>query len=266
VDGATAHCPIESFYQGVAYLHRFGSERAAFIESELANEGWQEDPYVPKITAQGARNAASGVAVLAPGTIAFVGVQLQNKMEERAETWPLPVSLGGISVRVGGLAAPILLGTAEGIWVQTPTELPGGSASLVVMDVTGSSITSAVEIRAASPGIFYITHADGNVVSEGNPAQPGETVVAWATGLGRAISHDDSGQPAPSDHLVALRAPVTATIGGQPAQVAWAGLAPGYAGLQQVNLVVPDSIEEGVWQIKLSVGEVLGGGVFLPVN
>jgi hypothetical protein len=39
--------------------------------------------------------------------------------------------------------------------------------------------------------------------------------------------------------------PVTVTIGGNPAQVLFAGLAPGYAGLYQVNVVVPEGVTPG---------------------
>jgi uncharacterized protein (TIGR03437 family) len=38
---------------------------------------------------------------------------------------------------------------------------------------------------------------------------------------------------------------VSVTIGAQPAQVLFAGLAPGFAGLYQVNAVVPPGITPG---------------------
>ena len=79
--------------------------------------------------------------------------------------------------------------------------------------------------------------------------------MAWATGLGRAKSNDQTGQAAPLGQLVALQNSVTVTVNGNPAYVVFAGLAPGYAGLQIVVLKLPNvAAEDGHATLVLSLG------------
>jgi len=54
-----------------------------------------------------------------------------------------------------------------------------------------------------------------------------------------------SGEPGPSEPLAKVKTPVTVTIGAQPARVTFAGLAPGFAGVYQVNAEVPAGISPG---------------------
>jgi uncharacterized protein (TIGR03437 family) len=256
VDGVTSPCPLGYFESGVEYVRTFARERASFIADAINDQGWGEDPYVPALFVGSIRNAASGATTLAPGTIAFLDVRLSTQVEARATSWPLPFSLGGISVTVGGIPAPLLSAGAEGVLIQTPTELPGGPAGVIVRDSMGSSQSWSVEIRAASPGVFVMTHADGSVVSQDYPLLRGEVVSVWVTGLGRAVSDDASGKPAPVDYVVPMQNPVEAWFGEVPTPIKWSGLAPGYAALQQVILQVPDSVPTGEGAVRIiSAGE-----------
>jgi uncharacterized protein (TIGR03437 family) len=88
----------------------------------------------------------------------------------------------------------------------------------------------------------------------GRPILPGEPIQLFLTGLGRATPGGDPGAPPLSTPQIA---PVDAkplyrtialpeiTIGGLPAEVAFAGLAPGFAGLYQVNAIVPPDVPAG---------------------
>ena len=58
---------------------------------------------------------------------------------------------------------------------------------------------------------------------------------------------------------------VTATIGGQAARVIFAGLAPGYAGLYQVNVLVPQ-LAAGAYPIQISAGGVLSNSAIVSVE
>jgi uncharacterized protein (TIGR03437 family) len=88
----------------------------------------------------------------------------------------------------------------------------------------------------------------------GQPALPGDFLQVFVTGLGRATPNGDpAGQVLPSgaaapgggNPLYRTVVPPTVTIGGVPAGVQFSGLAPGFAGLYQVNVQVPNSAPAG---------------------
>lgn len=75
-----------------------------------------------------------------------------------------------------------------------------------------------------------------------NPASAGDALEIYCTGLGPVSPSVIAGTPASSTTLSYTGNTVTATVGGKNAQVLFAGLAPGYVGLYQVNVTVPAGI------------------------
>ena len=74
------------------------------------------------------------------------------------------------------------------------------------------------------------------------PAMPGDYVAIFATGLGPVSSSIVEGQEGPADPLATVQSHIEAWIGGQPAEVQFAGLAPGFVGAYQVNAKVPANL------------------------
>ena len=85
-----------------------------------------------------------------------------------------------------------------------------------------------------------MTLADAN-----HPVTVGQTIVIYCTGLGEVTPGIAAGTQTPASPLSTTVNPVTVTIGGVNAPVAFAGLTPLQTGLYQVNAVVPAGVAPG---------------------
>jgi uncharacterized protein (TIGR03437 family) len=74
-----------------------------------------------------------------------------------------------------------------------------------------------------------------------------------------------SGAPAPSGSIVYTNASVSVTVGTVTAQTQFAGLAPGFAGLYQVNFVVPP-LPAGQYAMKISAGDAVSNIATIAVQ
>jgi uncharacterized protein (TIGR03437 family) len=98
-----------------------------------------------------------------------------------------------------------------------------------------------------------IQHANYSPVSASSPAQPGEVVIVYATGLGPVSEPVSTGQFAPTVPLALVTQLVSVSVGGEPAQVLFAGLAPGEVGVYQLNIQIPGNIASGPQDLVLSL-------------
>ena len=89
---------------------------------------------------------------------------------------------------------------------------------------------------------YVFNFADSFINGPEHPVKPGGYLVAYLTGQGLVNSPVKTGAAAPLTPLSRPVLPVTASIGGLDARVSWAGLAPSYVGLFQVNIQVPEII------------------------
>ena len=230
-------------------------------------------PPTPAVTSGGVVNAFSSLPSIAPGTlISIYGTNLAAA-DGRSTATPLPTSLNGTSVSINGIPAPLLFVSATQINAQAPLETPLGTAALVVQNGALKSASVKVDVRAAAPGILALpggSHAlavnypGGALNASQNPVHPGEYAVVYLTGQGLVDRPVASGAEAPANPLSLPLAAVRAKLGGIPAEVAFAGLAPGFVGLLQINLLVPD-IAGGEQALEVTVGGAAANPTVLSV-
>jgi len=234
-------------------------------------------PPTPIAGANSLTNAASGAPGAAEGSlVSLYGPNIVPPGASAvAATLPLPTELDGVSVSIGGRQVPLLAavnanGTGQ-INFQIPYGLAGhGNLPLVVNN--GGILSNPVEIQAlpAQPGVFLVNgqgaifHQDFSLVTSSSPASAGETIIIYSTGLGAVNPQIEAGFPAPTSPL-AISASPTVTIGGVSSQVSFSGLAPGFAGLYQINVMVPQGVS-GTAQLVVSSGAVSSSPVSLTVQ
>lgn len=165
----------------------------------------------------------------------------------------LPTTVGGTQVLIGGLPAPILYASSTQLNVIVPFSLSTTQPGPITVTSNGqTSAALTVTPAVASPGVFVIPNTtnatqaaalnqDLSVNNATNPAAVGSVVVLYATGGGVLSGSIQDGALAGTNPLITI-ADVTLTIGGAPATVQFAGLAPGLAGVVQVNAVIPTTV------------------------
>jgi uncharacterized protein (TIGR03437 family) len=216
----------------------------------------------------GVLNAASyvkGQAVTLGSFVAIFGSGFGSGGVASSAPWP--TSLGGTSVTMNGIPAPLYAVTDGQINAQVPFEaLPSGqtsgSVNIIVQRGTQSSAVKSFQVAAFAPGVFAIAgngqglanaiSPDGALAGTSgsvpgyaaHPAVPGGTIIVLATGLGATDSPIKSGN-ASSDALRRTSTLPTVLVGGIQAQVAFSGLSPQFPAVNQLNIVLPVGVPTG---------------------
>ena len=226
----------------------------------------QLTPADPVVASGGVANAASFQPQISPGALASVfGTGLSNATYMSG--LPYPTSLGasslggsGVSVSVNGKAAPVFFVSPTQINFQVPWETAIGTASVTVSVAGGVSNAVSVPVVSAGPGLFLSGRsavvqnaADYSLNGPGRPAAAGSTIIAYLTGSGPVSPAADDGLAAPLTSLVYATASHSAAIGSAAATVSFAGLAPGWAGLVQVNVAVPAGLATGTYPLTVTI-------------
>jgi len=255
-NGGKASAAELSFPHGLAV---FGSD--VYISDSDNQEIRVLKPVTPAIAAGGVLNAASFKPEVSPGALATLyGSNFIGSGESGTASIPLPPSFAGVSVSVNGKAAPVLFINTDQINFQIPWETSPGSATITVSSSGIQSASVKVTVVAAAPGLFYqgkhalVQNSDYSLNSAGNPAKDGSLMIAYLTGAGAVSPKVADGAPAASSPPSEVTSPVTATIGGQPATVKFAGLAPDFVGLWQVDAIVPAGLAQGDYPLIVTVG------------
>lgn len=241
----------------------------------------------PQATAQSVVSAANplGGNGLAPRSIATIyGVNLAAQSVVADLAPPLPFTLGdtALTMMSGTQLVPLFYVSPSQISFQVPL-ISLGAQSLTITQGT-QSVTIPVQLVSYAPAIFT-TNQQGsgqaavliaNTASitapvgtfpNSRPAQIGEYISIYCTGLGDVSNRPALGAPSPSNPLASTLVKPTVTIGGVAATVSFAGLAPGYVGLYQVNVQVPDTAPTGAQvPLVLTIGGVNSNSTAIAVD
>ena len=229
----------------------------------------------------GILNGASYSGNIAPGSWASLFGSGLAAATASAPSLPLPRTLGGVTVTVSGIAAPLNYVSPTQINFIVPFEVsapPAGGAAVATVKVTGPGGTSAafnMLLSRDAPGIFTRNMSGtGSALIFDAGFHPlntvgSDAVIFYATGLGPTSppgSSDSGGSP--TEPLNRAVDNVQVFIGDVQADLIFAGLAPGFPGIYQVN-VVPNGpmsdrvyIRVGSWQSNMTnVGIQAGSNV-----
>ena len=190
----------------------------------------------------------------------------------------LPTALGTSDVRVivGGLPANLYYVSPTQVnFLIPPCLLPGPvNVQLVIDSLAGPAISE--QLGDAAPGLFQLdlvnavaTRHDGSVITPSHPAKAGDVVVLYATGLGQTVPPAGYGELPTAAAPLARIADFKVRIDGtavDPSAVLYAGIAPGFAGLYQINVRLPTATGANP-ELRISVGAAISiPGVKLPVG
>jgi uncharacterized protein (TIGR03437 family) len=238
-----------------------GSAGASASDTTIVGSGGQNSG-TPGITSGGVVSASEfgEFASAAPGSwIEIYGTNLASD----SRSWQAsdftgvnaPTMLDGTSVTIGGQAAFLDYISPLQVNAQVPN-VTAGTQPLVVTAGGNKSASYNLTIRAVDPGLLapsnfniggvqYAYAVDGStyVLPTGAiagvssaPAKPGDEIVLYGVGFGPVSPAIPEGQIVGQQNALPS---FSISIGGAPATVRYAGLAPNYVGLYQFNIVVP---------------------------
>ncbi len=188
----------------------------------------------------------------------------------------LPDRLGGVQVQRNGTPIPLYFVSPRQINALIPPSAVEGEVEIVVVRESTRGPVVKLKLETVAPGLYQngefavALHADWTLITPDAPARPEEAIVLYAAGLGRTVTprfgdFDVAPVGFGADALALKDAKnVRVLVSGESVQPFWAGAAPGFAGLYQVNVVLPQALA-GKAEIRISVGDAISPATFLPV-
>jgi uncharacterized protein (TIGR03437 family) len=191
--------------------------------------------------------------------------------------------LGPLTALTAALQGPMIIGTRLGdtqvffdntpaalfyvqdsqINAQVPFETAGRTTVKMEVRIKGLSIGSAnVPIASASPGVFTWSGGTGPAIamngsgftlnSASTPAAQTSVIIVFGTGGGPTNPSGVDGR-IPDTHPATLILPVSATIGGEPANVTWAGDSMGNPEMTEFDIVIPSNTPSGPQPVVVTI-------------
>jgi len=191
-------------------------------------------------------NAASFAAgkPVAPGSLVSVFGKFTGAGTGQAQSYPLPRKIADTEVMVDGKAASMFYSSSGQINFQLPAATPIGQ-TLIEVRVGGQVVTrTSATVVDSAPGLFAAANADGTLNGAASPAKLGTVLVLYGTGQGEVKPAVDDGAAAGGALSSSTLTPLVFLMGKQ-IPVSFSGLAPGFAGLWQINVSLPADTPTG---------------------
>lgn len=261
----------------------------------LSGIGAAQTPPTIKIVAV-TQSADFQPGLAQPGSLSSIfttGLQGASGIVTAATKYPLSNELGGITVWIDSLPAPILaIGFFDGyqqINVQVPWEdvYPNVGPQPTVTVAQNGIQAQTTNIGGNSPqlSVFFsdangygiVQHAsDYSLVTPQNPAHSGETLIAYAENLAPVLNQPTTGAPSPFDPLASSYSPEPTgcwvinqlTLNPTPSPPVYSAtnfysvMTPGLVGVYQLNFTLPSSVPSGDIPMTLSRNATETSGLF----
>jgi uncharacterized protein (TIGR03437 family) len=231
-------------------------------------------PPPPDISTNGIVNGASFAPGVVPNSwVTILGTNLAAKTDDWSNSivnGQFPISLDGVSVTIGGKPAYVYFVSPGQINVLAP-DVGFGSLEATVTTPGGTTGAFTVTSDQYGPAFFLwpnnqpvATRQDFSLAVKNGTfagtttvaAKPGDVIILWGTGFGPTNPVAPAGEGVPSDTTYSTTALPSVTINDISAKVFGAALAPGFGGLYQIAIQVPNSIPSGDWPIQATIGGV----------
>jgi uncharacterized protein (TIGR03437 family) len=164
----------------------------------------------------------------------------------------VPTELAGVAVYVDNEPTSVLYVSGPQINFLIPSDEISGNVTVRVVreGVTGPEVT--LSLIGGAPALFDLgtgfaiaTHADGTLLTDASPAQPGEIVVVYITGLGPTDPNPEAGEIPGAAASIQMLSSLSISLGGAvlPTElIKYAGVTPGCVGLYQLNIEMPQNV------------------------
>jgi uncharacterized protein (TIGR03437 family) len=217
-----------------------GPDGALYVSDDMNGFVYRVSYNGPRVNPDGVVSAAAPQVRAAAGSLVSLYGTGFREQAARATSLPLPTRLEDVQVKVDGVPAPLLYVGPQ----QINFQMPFGVQGRVTVEVSSSRATDTIEIdvSAAAPAIFTQDQSGTGLAAL---RQSGRVLEIYCTGLGAVSPPLAAGAAAPASPLARVTAAVAVSIDGRPAEVSFAGLTPGFAGLYQVNAVIPAGVRTG---------------------
>ena len=220
---------------------------------------------------------------VAPDSIATIfGSGLATTFDS-ARSVPLPGEIGGTRVTLTDAAgvsvsAPLFYVSPDQVNIHVPSGMRAGTAQAVITRTDNVTSRGSFQVQVVSPDIFA-ANGNGQGVAAATAVRVNQDGSTTQVPVFRCDAAPLSCVPVPialqsgsvylSLYATGIRAAgtVTVTIGGSPVQVLYAGPQRQYVGLDQINVVVPESLRgRGVLPIVIQAGSAVSNAVVVSIE